>query len=113
MDDEGRRVRLVAGMSQNSGYVVSDLGCGGDGLLPGKHTLLDIEEEEDAIVRSRHCWRDRLAGVVVDDGERKAAGRRGAKRSQPRGRCLALVLLGTGDSTAGRPPHVTSLHSSL
>jgi len=73
-------------MIKNCGYVAPDLSCGGDGLLPTEHALLDVEEEEDAMGRNRHCWRDRLADAVVDHGERKATGRQAAKRSLPRGK---------------------------
>ena len=41
-------------------YVVSDLSCVGDGLLPTEHTLLNVEKEKDAVVRVRHWWRDRF-----------------------------------------------------
>ena len=80
----------MAGMIKDCSYVASDWSSGGDGLLPSEHTLLDIEEEEDAVTRSCHCWRDRLAGAAVGDGERKAVRRRGAKRSQPQGRCASF-----------------------
>ena len=41
-------------MIKDCSYAASDLSCGGDGLLASEHTLLDVEEEEDAM-RGRHC----------------------------------------------------------